>query len=85
MNLIVAQLEAEALITRAPDPGNGRILRAALTRKGHRRLTACEGAVDRIEAQILSGLDAESVDRLRDGLQACAAALQGMSGSAASR
>lgn len=76
MNQIVAQLEAEALITRAPDPGNGRILRAELTEEGKRRLEACEAAVDGIEDHMLNALDPESVDRLREGLLACAVALR---------
>lgn len=84
MNQIVAQLEAEALITRAPDPANGRILRASLTGEGERRLAACEAEVDRIEDQMLHALDRESVDRLRAGLLACATALRGLPESAGS-
>lgn len=79
MNQIVAQLEAEELITRAPDPANGRILRASLTSEGERRLAACEAAVDRIEARMLQALDPGSVDRLREALLACAAVLRGSS------
>lgn len=84
MNQIVAQLEAGALITRSPDPGNGRILRAELTEEGERRLGACEAAVDGIEAHMLNTLDPESVDRLREGLLACAVALRDLPGSAGS-
>ncbi|WP_213089943.1 MarR family winged helix-turn-helix transcriptional regulator [Streptomyces umbrinus] len=81
MNQIVAQLEAAELIAREPDPANWRILRASLTREGERRLAACERAVDRIEDQMLQALDSESVERLREGLLACAAALRGLSES----
>jgi DNA-binding MarR family transcriptional regulator len=84
MNQIVGQLEAEGLITRAPDPANWRILRASLTREGERRLAACEAAVDHIEAQMLHALEVESVEGLREGLQACAAALRTLSKTAGS-
>lgn len=85
MNQIVTQLEAEALITRAPDPANGRILRAALTREGERRLAACEAAVDRIEDRMLNALDPEAVERLREGLRACSVALRDLIESSGSR
>ncbi|GAA4025032.1 MarR family winged helix-turn-helix transcriptional regulator [Streptomyces plumbiresistens] len=85
MNQIVAQIEAEALITRAPDPANERILRASLTREGERRLTACEAAVDVIKTRILHALDEEAVERLREGLLACSVELHGLMESAGSK
>ena len=54
MNQLVASLERDGLIHRAPDAANRRILRASLTDPGRATLTACHDAVDALERRMLA-------------------------------
>lgn len=72
---MIANLERKGLITREPDPANRRILRITLTPEGDAVVGACESWMDRLENQMLSGLDAPQREALRTALDACVRAL----------
>jgi DNA-binding MarR family transcriptional regulator len=68
MNLVIAALERRKLVRRRPDPKHRRVLRASVTAKGLDVLLRCDRSVDRIEADMLGGLPAETVEVVRDAL-----------------
>lgn len=76
MNLVISALERRALIRRRPDPHHGRVLRASVTAKGLKVLERCDRNMDAIEADMLGGLDEETVDVVRDALRSCAHSLE---------
>jgi DNA-binding MarR family transcriptional regulator len=71
MNEVIAALEREGLIRRAPDANHRRILRTTLTPKGRRVLAACDEAIGAMEADMLSELSPAGREQLRDGLLSC--------------
>jgi DNA-binding MarR family transcriptional regulator len=75
MNQIVVALERNGWIERTPDPENGRILRAKLTRAGRAVVAACDKATAEVERTLLSRLSADEVAQLRALLEACADSL----------
>jgi DNA-binding MarR family transcriptional regulator len=64
MQGIVANLEREGFLARAPDPDHGRIMRAALTPRGRAALRRAHAAVADIEARMFEGLLPAEVERL---------------------
>ena len=76
MGEILADLEAQRLITRKKDRNNGRILRTALTRPGLAALARADRKIDRVETQLTDALGATDSALLRGLLQRCVAALQ---------
>jgi DNA-binding MarR family transcriptional regulator len=76
MNLVISALERRALVRRRPDPHHGRVLRASVTAKGLKVLERCDRNMDAIEADMLEGLDQETVDVVRDALRSCAHSLE---------
>ena len=76
MNLVISALERRALIRRRPDPHHGRVLRASVTAKGLKVLERCDRNMDAIEADMLDGLDPDTVDAVRDALRSCAHSLE---------
>jgi DNA-binding MarR family transcriptional regulator len=76
MNLVIASLERRRLVRRRADPRHRRILRASVTPQGRKVLEGCDRSMDRIEADMLRGLDADTVDTIRTGLWSCAHALE---------
>ena len=76
MNLVISALERRALIRRRPDPHHGRVLRASVTAKGLKVLGRCDRNMDAIEADMLDGLDPDTVDVVRDALRSCAHSLE---------
>jgi DNA-binding MarR family transcriptional regulator len=75
MNQIVVSLERAGWIERTPDPDNGRILRAELTREGRTVLSACDKATAQVERTLLSQLSEAQAQSLRATLELCANAL----------
>ena len=76
MNLVVSALEARGLVRRRPDPRHRRILRASVTSKGLKVLERCDEAMDVIEADMLRGLEPETVEVVRQALWSCAHSLE---------
>ena len=56
MSEVIDALQNKGLIRRNPHPNHGRLLPATLTPKGRRVLTACDEAVDEMEAMMLAGM-----------------------------
>jgi DNA-binding MarR family transcriptional regulator len=76
MNLVISALERRRLVRRRADPRHRRILRASVTRQGLRVLDGCDRSMDRIEADMLRGLDADTTQTIRTALSACAHSLE---------
>jgi DNA-binding MarR family transcriptional regulator len=68
MSEVIEALEAKGLIARSRHPNHRRVMPAQLTPKGVRVLEACDLAVDAMEAEMLSGLDADERTALYGGL-----------------
>jgi DNA-binding MarR family transcriptional regulator len=76
MNLVVSALEDRGFVRRRPDPRHRRILRASVTAKGLRVLERCDEAMDVIEADMLRGLEPETIEVVRQALWSCAHSLE---------
>jgi len=76
MNLVISALERRHLVRRRPDPRHRRILRASVTPRGMRVLEDCDRSMDRIEADMVRGLDPETMRNVRGALWSCARALE---------
>jgi DNA-binding MarR family transcriptional regulator len=74
----LAQLVDQGYVRRRADPDHGRIIRTELTAAGRRALGRCDRAVDRVEQEMLSDLDAAEVAYLRAALVGCGRALSSM-------
>jgi DNA-binding MarR family transcriptional regulator len=68
MNLVIGGLERRRLVRRRPDPKHRRALRASVTPKGLETLARCDGAMDRIEADMLGDMEPETVEVVRAAL-----------------
>src|SRR3984885_9310391 len=68
MNLVIGALERRRLVRRRPDPRHRRVLRASVTPKGLETLVRCDGAMDRIEADMLGDLPPDTVEVVRTAL-----------------
>ena len=69
MSETIASLTAKGWIERLESPEHRRILMTRLTEPGEALLTACEAAVDDMEAKLLSGLSEQDLDTLRKALR----------------
>jgi DNA-binding MarR family transcriptional regulator len=76
MSEALAQLVERGYVRRRGDPDHGRIIRTELTPEGRRALRRCDRAVDRVEHEMLDGLAATDVARLRSALARCGRALE---------
>jgi DNA-binding MarR family transcriptional regulator len=76
MNLVISALERRKLVRRRPDPRHRRVLRASVTARGVDILDRCDRAMDRIEADMLGDLPAETVEVVRAALGSCAHSLE---------
>jgi DNA-binding MarR family transcriptional regulator len=76
MNLVIGRLERRKLVRRRPDPTHRRVLRTSVTPKGLALLARCEASMDRIEADMLRDLPAETVEVVRDALGSFAHSLE---------
>jgi DNA-binding MarR family transcriptional regulator len=77
---MVQALERRGLVERTPDPENQRILRIRLTDRGHEVMAIADRTVDEMEAQMLTGVDPQTVEVLRAALQHVARNLRAGSG-----
>jgi DNA-binding MarR family transcriptional regulator len=77
MGEVLASLEAEGLISKAPDGGNNRILRAAITAKGAAAMQRADRQIERVEERLVAALGPADARVLRELLQRCADALHG--------
>jgi len=76
MSEALAKLVECGYVRRRSDPGHGRIIRTELTAAGRRALERCDRAVDEVEREMLGGLAATDVARLRETLVHCGRALE---------
>ena len=71
MNEVLASLEADGLILRAPAANDGRVVEIALSDRGHEVLAACDRAVTHMENAMLADLDDGERTQLREALVNC--------------
>ncbi len=76
MSLVIRDLENRGLVRRTPDPGQRRVLRTSLTRKGQTTLHRCDRALDGIEGGMLGEVDTPTRKTLAETLTECARALR---------
>ena len=76
MSEVLALLVELRYVRRRAEPGHGRVLRTELTATGRRALERCDRAVDAVERELLSDLDADEAADLRDALLRCSRALE---------
>src|SRR5262249_44227227 len=76
MQGVVANLERDGVLARAPDPTHGRIKRAALTARGRTALRRAHAAVAQIEMRMFEGLSPAELERLGAMLARVAANLR---------
>ncbi len=76
MNLVISALERRQLVRRRPDPRHRRVLRTSVTPRGLEILERCDGSMDVIEADMLQGLDADTLHTVRAALSSCAHSLE---------
>jgi DNA-binding MarR family transcriptional regulator len=72
MTGVVAALERDGLVRRAPHPTHGRIITIELTAAGARRLEAANPVVRRLEAILEDGLSAGEVAAVKEWLAGAA-------------
>jgi DNA-binding MarR family transcriptional regulator len=72
----LTQLVEDGYVRRSADPDHGRIIRMHLTPAGRRVLERCDRAVDRVEQEMLAGLNSDGAAELRTALLACGRALE---------
>jgi DNA-binding MarR family transcriptional regulator len=76
MQGIVANMERQGLVRRAPHPTHGRIRQSKLTRKGTDLLARAHEVLIGIEEKMTAGLSEEEVEALRLALLRCAENMQ---------
>jgi DNA-binding MarR family transcriptional regulator len=76
MQGIVANMERQGLVRRAPHPTHGRIRQSKLTRKGADLLAKAHKVLIGIEEKMTAGLSEEEVEALRLALLRCAENMQ---------
>ena len=76
MNLVISALERRRLVRRRPDPRHRRVLRSSVTNQGLKILERCDYSMDIIEADMLQGLDPDTLASVRAALWSCAHSLE---------
>jgi DNA-binding MarR family transcriptional regulator len=76
MNLVVTALQRRRLVRRRPDPQRRRVLRISVTPHGLQTLERCDRSMDAIEADMLRGLDTDTLHTVRAALASCAHSLE---------
>ncbi len=66
---LIGPLEREGLITRKEAPEHKRILRISLSPAGEQLLARASPLTQRLERELLGNLDAQDLERLRQGLK----------------
>lgn len=72
----MGRLEDAGLIRRAPHPNHGRIQQLHLTDEGQARLNLAHDVVGQVEKEMTAELSRDEVERAKDLLAKCAAALE---------
>lgn len=80
---LVDALEASGYVARNPHPKDRRAIVVALTDRGTQTMARMEHERSQIAAELVADLDADQQERLRQGLDAIVARLQGLLGNAA--
>jgi len=65
INELIVGLELRGLVARRGEADNRRELLVSLTRTGRDKLTACDTAIDKVERELFTDLDAETHKHLR--------------------
>ena len=68
---VIAALERKGLITRAPDPDHGRILRTLITPRGQEVLDACDRVAADMESRMLDEIPLGARDEFLTQLKSC--------------
>jgi DNA-binding MarR family transcriptional regulator len=68
---VIAALERKGLITRAPDPDHGRILRTLITPRGQEVLDACDRVAGQMESKMLEEIPLGARDEFLTQLKSC--------------
>ena len=71
MNEVLAALESDGLIVRAPAANHGRVVEISLSSKGLEALGACDRAVGHMEDAMLADLDKAAREQLLEALANC--------------
>ena len=71
MNEVLASLETDGLVVRAPAANHGRVLELALSDRGYEVLAACDRAVTHMENAMLADLDGPEREQLLEALVNC--------------
>ena len=79
---LVDALEASGYVARAPHPRDRRAILVTLTDRGSQTMAQMEHERSQIAAELVADLDPDQQERLRKGLDAIAARMQGLMGSA---
>ncbi len=66
---LIGPLERDGLITRKEAPEHKRILRISLSAAGEQRLARASAVTQSLERELLGNLDAQDLERLRQGLK----------------
>jgi DNA-binding MarR family transcriptional regulator len=76
MNLVLIALEQRGLVRRRRDARHRRVLRTSLTRRGLEALARCDRSMDRIERDMVRGVDEPSLVTVRSSLSSFAHSLE---------
>lgn len=76
-NEVMSAMASRNWITREPDPNHGRVVVLRLTDEGREILRRCVDAVRVLEAQMLAGVDADSVEAVHATLEVFSRNLRG--------
>ena len=79
---LVDALEASGYVARTPHPRDRRAILVTLTDRGSQTMAQMEHERSQIAAALVADLDPDQQERLRKGLDAIAARMQGLMGSA---
>jgi DNA-binding MarR family transcriptional regulator len=71
MNEVIAALERDGLVARAPAANHGRVLETTVTQAGLDVLAHCDRAVNEMEARMLADLDDDARAELLHALTEC--------------
>ena len=74
---LVADLEQMGMVSRRPDPDDGRAKRVTFTRRGQNMMLRGIGVLDAIEQELRAEVGDPTMDELHDALRRVCAALEG--------
>lgn len=73
---LVDDLESMGVVERVPDPEDGRARRVRFTRRGFQALLHGVGVLERLEQQLAAAIGRQTVDELREGVEAALRAVE---------